>query len=155
MALKIEFLKDFQIEKQKDNCKQLSLAERSVTYTVKFMPPMDCVAYQVDGNIIKDTKQDKCDKVVFARNGQGDITTIFVELKGSDVYHAIKQLEATLQFPLFERNRTQTMKARVVSNRIPANTGNSVVERAKIQFRKKFNCELLCLKPGNPDTIKG
>ncbi len=104
--------------------------------------------------IIRGADKDKCDKLIVAANGDSEMVSVFVELKGIDVAHAVKQLEATLSYPLFAQNRTKWTKARVVANKIPANTGRSVVERAKVDFRKKYNCELLCLKSGNPDILR-
>lgn len=68
--------------------------------------------------------------------------------------HAVKQLDATLSYPLFVQNRAKWTKARIVANKIPANTGRSVVERAKVDFRRKYNCELICLKSGQPDFLR-
>lgn len=70
------------------------------------------------------------------------------------VAHAVKQLDATLSYPLFAQNRAKWTKARIVANKIPANTGRSVVERAKVDFRRKYNCELICLKSGQPDFLR-
>lgn len=131
----------------------MSLEERGVKYVMEFNPPVDCAAYAVDGNIIKGTGTDKCDKVVFTQSTDL-LTSIFVELKGSDVAHAIKQLEATINHPLFSNNRTGKIVARIVSRKMPANAGNSVVVKAKNRFRAKYNCELLCIKSGNPDRFK-
>ncbi len=152
--MKVDFLSGYEAEKAVDNCEKISLRERSAVYQLNFVPAMDCVVYQVDGHIIKGTDKDKCDKLVVAAKDSNEMVCVFVELKGSDVAHAVKQLEATLCHPLFARNRTKWTKARVVASRIPSNTGRSVVERAKIDFRKKYNCELKCLKSGNPDLLR-
>lgn len=135
-------------------CPKISLKERSSVYVLNFVPPMDCAEYQVDGYIIKGTDKDKCDKLLVAETEAGERVCVFVELKGSDVAHAIKQIDATLGYPLFANNRTRWTKARIVANRIPANTGRSVVERAKVDFRRKYKCELICLKSGRPDCIR-
>lgn len=153
MAVRIDFLSDFTPEKTKDACRKMSLEERGVKYVVEFDPPMDCAAYAVDGHIIKGTHTDKCDKLVFAQSSD-HVLSIFVELKGSDVAHAIKQLEATITHPLFSRNKTDKRVARIVSKKIPSNAGNSVVIKAKNRFRDKYKCELLCVKSGNPDRFK-
>lgn len=153
MAVRISFLSDFTPEKIKDACEKMSFEERGVKYVMEFNPPVDCVAYAVDGNIIKGTGIDKCDKLVFAQSAKR-LSSIFVELKGSDVAHAIKQLEATINHPLFSKNRTDRIVARIVSRKMPANAGNSVVVKAKNRFRAKYNCELLCIKSGNPDRFK-
>lgn len=154
MGMDKEFLACFQAEKQIKKCSKITLKERSVVYSLAFFPPMDCVAYQVDGTIIKGADKDKCDKLIIATTNTNECVSVFVELKGSDVNHAVKQLDSTLSFPLFANNRTKWTKARIVSNKIPSNTGKSVVERAKVDFRKKYNCELLCLKSGNPDCLR-
>ena len=152
--MKVDFLNGFQAERELDNCSRISLRERAAIYMLNFIPSMDCVVYQVDGDIIKGSASDKCDKLVVAETEAGERICVFVELKGSDVAHAIKQIDSTLGYPLFARNRTRWTKARIVASRIPANSGNSVVERAKVDFRKKYNCELICLKSGKPDTIR-
>lgn len=153
MAVRISFLSCFAPEKAKDACKIMSLEEHGVKYVMEFNPPVDCVAYTVDGNIIKGTGTDKCDKLVFAKSVKR-LVSIFVELKGSDVAHAVKQLEATINHLLFSKNRTDRIVARIVSRKMPANAGNSVVVKAKKRFRVKYNCELLCIKSNNPDRFK-
>lgn len=152
--MKVDFLRGYATEKTIEKCMKISLKERSTVYLLNFVPAMDCAAYQVDDYIIKGADKDKCDKLIVAAKDDNEIVSIFVELKGTDVAHAVKQLEATLSYPLFAKNRTKWTKARVVANKIPANTGRSVVERAKIDFRKKYNCELVCLKSGKPDTLR-
>lgn len=152
--MKVDFLRGYEAEKAIVSCEKISLKERSTVYVLKMVPPMACAAYQVDGYMIKGADKDKCDKLVVAANDRNELVCIFVELKGADVTHAVKQLEATLSYPLFAKNRTKWTKARVVANKIPSNTGRSVIERAKIDFRRRYNCEFMCLKSGNPDTLR-
>ena len=152
MVVKVKFLSSFIPEKSKNACEKMCLEERGVKYVMVFKPPMDCVAYGVDGYIIKGTETDKCDKIVFAQS-KDRLLSIFVELKGSDVAHAIKQLEATITHPLFSKNTGNKIFARIVSRKMPSNAGNSVVVKAKNRFRSKYNCELLCIKSGNPDRF--
>ncbi len=154
MLMKVDFLRGYEAEKAIVSCEKISLKERSTVYVLKMVPPMACAAYQVDDYIIKGADKDKCDKLVVAANDKDEKVCIFVELKGADVTHAVKQLEATLSYPLFAKNRIKWTKARVVANKIPSNTGRSVIERAKIDFRRRYNCEFMCLKSGNPDTLR-
>lgn len=154
MGMNDSFLAGYLAEKEVRKCSKISLKERSTVYLLNFVPPMDCVAYQVDGNIIKGADKDKCDKLVVATTCTDEKVCVFIELKGSDVAHAVKQLDATLSYPLFAQNRAKWTKARIVANKIPANTGRSVVERAKVDFRRKYNCELICLKSGQPDFLR-
>ncbi len=147
-------LKGFNTEKELAVRKQIGLSERSVTYILQMFPDMECAAYQVDDYIIRGADKNKCDKLVVVKSSKDQIAAIFVELKGSDVAHAVGQLDATLSFPLFRNCDADLFLARIVSKRIPANTGRSVVERARVNFLKKYKCELKCVKPRNPDVIR-
>lgn len=53
MGMNNSFLAGYLAEKEVRKCSKISLKERSTVYLLNFVPPMDCVAYQVDGNIIK------------------------------------------------------------------------------------------------------
>ena len=110
MGMNNSFLAGYLAEKEVRKCSKISLKERSTVYLLNFVPPMDCVAYQVDGNIIKGADKDKCDKLVVATTCTDEKVCVFVELKGSDVAHAVKQLDATLSYPLFAQNRAKWTK---------------------------------------------
>lgn len=64
----------------------------------------------------------------------------FVELKGKDLSHAVKQLEATIQ-QLSDKNSTVKKQAIIVSSRNPSN--DTSIQRAKVIFKKKYNVELI------------
>ena len=49
--------------------------------------------YQIDGGIINDTKSNRCDYLFVFQNKR----FFFVELKGTDIKHALVQIEATMQ----------------------------------------------------------
>lgn len=110
---------------------QVSLSEKGKTYILKLHHRTECMAYQVDGGIISGTGAEKCDYLILLHHDDDTWNEVFVELKGRDVRHA-----------------------RIVSgNHIPANTGNSVVERAKIEFMKSWRCTLRVMHSGKPDYI--
>jgi hypothetical protein len=132
---------------------EVSVQENSTRYVLNMKPSKECAVYKVDDGIIKGTDTDKCDYFFWIRTSMNSDAGIFVELKGHDVPHAVKQLEATLKYPLFAMNKCDSTYARIISNRIPSNTGSSVVERAKIDFLKKYRCQLKCLKSMQPDHI--
>lgn len=50
MGMNNSFLAGYLAEKEVRKCSKISLKERSTVYLLNFVPPMDCVAYQVDGN---------------------------------------------------------------------------------------------------------
>ena len=82
MGMNNSFLAGYLAEKEVRKCSKISLKERSTVYLLNFVPPMDCVAYQVDGNIIKGADKDKCDKLVVATTCTDEKVCVFVELKG-------------------------------------------------------------------------
>ena len=61
---------------------------------------------------------------------------IYLELKGSDIVHAVEQIESTIR--LLSDNPQKIKKlCFVVSTRVPKYTTN--IQQLQIQFKKKFN----------------
>ena len=98
--------------------------------------------YAIDGGIIKDYKITKCDKLVLLDLDNQTLFELFVELKGGHIQHAIEQVEATLNNPLFKDSAVKIRQARIIGRRIPSNTGNSITEKAKKKFISRYNCRL-------------
>lgn len=133
---------------------RISVSERRNVYVMELKPELECCAFQIDGYIVKDKTVNKCDYVVLAKSSTDAWVEVFVELKGSNITHAIKQLKDTMTNPLFSSTRHCVRKARVVTaNRIPSNVGNSVIERAKDDF-KKMGCDFRPIKSKQPDVIR-
>ena len=130
-------LKDYKAESSLDERKVVSTSEKGKTYRVKFTKVMPSAVYPIDGNII--TVGNKCDKLVLVQSAksQNKWLEIFVELKGKDVDHAIEQLKATVDNPIFQHSTIEQRWARIVAQSFPRNTGNSSYERARIDFKKK------------------
>lgn len=131
--------------------KQVSVSENGKTYSLPLNPPKDSAVYQIDGEIISVGK--KCDKLVAVLDNQFG-ASIFVELKGKDVAHAIDQLESTLNHEYFKTNKNNkdVVRARIVTcGSGPTSTSSKIVTDAKIRFLKKYNCELRILKSRQPD----
>lgn len=120
--------------------KVIAVKENGKEHRIALTPKKRCAAYQVDGTII--TKGSKCDKLVTVELEADKWAEIFVELKGKNITHAIEQLEATIQNDLFKHSTVTNKRARIVGQSIPRNTGNSVMERAKIRFKKLYKCDL-------------
>lgn len=135
----------------------LSLKETNTTYKLKFGKRRLSVVYQVDGNIIK--VGNKCDYLILAQQDVSDINnekwkSIFVELKGTDVIHALEQLDATLDNQLFVHSSINEIHARIVAKSFPANNANTAFEKAKRIFKKKHrNCSFKQVSSNQPDTI--
>lgn len=142
-------LKTYEAELSYGERKIVSTSEKGKTYKIKFTKIKPSAVYKIDGVII--TEGDKCDKLVLVNtdSSHNKWIEIFVELKGKDVDHAIKQLKATVDKPIFQHSTIEQRMARIVAQSIPRNTGNSVVERARDYFSKKhipFSCRSGCFE---------
>ena len=120
--------------------KEIVVKEKGKEYRLTLEPQKLCAAYQVDGHIIKEGN--KCDKLVVAVVDKDRWVETFVELKGRDTEHAIKQLETTIQNTVFAHPTIVEKRARIVGQRIPRCNGSSVVERAKKKFKTMYKCDL-------------
>lgn len=120
---------------------QFVCREKRSKYTLSLNPSMEGWRYQVDNYII--TKGDKCDTLIIVKDG-GDFAEVFVELKGSDVSHAITQLEETLKHNLFKSNDFLLRWARIAVYSYPkSQLLDREVDKKTGEFLKKYRCELL------------
>lgn len=131
--------------------KLISVKEKGKKYILSFVPAKESVAFQVDGVILKEG--DRCDKLIVAIYDDNREAVVFVELKGRNIAHAIDQLEATLKHSMFDHKNVIKRKACIVGQCVPRNTGNSVVEKARIRFGKMYNCHLKAFSSSSNDVI--
>ena len=130
-------LKSFKADTPLGERKIVSTSEKGKTYKITFTVIKPSAVYSIDGNIITDG--DRCDRLVLVQTDivQNRWIEIFVELKGTDVDYAVKQLKATIDKPVFKHNTIERQWVRIVAQSFPRNTGNSTIERARDYFRKK------------------
>lgn len=133
--------------------KVLSVKENGKEYRLTMNPEMKSASYQVDGSILK--VGNRCDKLVVVEKVMDGWTEIFVELKGKDISHAIEQLESTMCNPLFKHVSVVDIRARIVGQSIPRNTGSSILERAKVNFIKRYRCDLRAASGVYKEDIRG
>ncbi len=107
--------------------------------------------FQIDGYIISDGK--RCDKLVLVEKAKDNWAEIFVELKGVDITSGVEQLKACLDNPLFKHLTNKELRARIVAQSFPSNKANPMMEKAKIEFRQKYHCDLRGMKNGQQDSI--
>lgn len=91
---------------------------------------------QVDGCAINDKVTMRCDKLLVSADEHEER---YVELKGTEVLHAIDQLEATIvRLGEYDDNR----HAYVISTNVaPAYT--TLIQRKSLYFKKKYRSELV------------
>nr|WP_314954570.1 hypothetical protein [uncultured Aggregatibacter sp.] len=96
----------------------------------------------VDGGLIT-SEQSKCDFFLYVSDpSYKECREHYIELKGTDLEHAIKQISETIQFVVTNYNSTlnTSRKGYVVCNRYPKADTKFQVCQAKM--RKNFNLEL-------------
>lgn len=81
----------------------------------------DVEKHKIDDGIIKDTINNKCDYLFVYKNRK----FFFVELKGSDIHHALTQIKASMQFFYKEGiiNNTKDMRCCIVFTSYPKDNG--------------------------------
>ena len=120
---------------------QFVCSEKRSRYALSLDPKMEGWRYQVDGYIIKEG--DKCDALILVKDGD-DFAEVFVELKGSDVSHAITQLEETLKNGFFRDSDSLIRWARIAIYSYPkSQLLDREVDKKTREFLKKYRCELL------------
>lgn len=142
-------LKSYKPEVALGKHKITSTSEKGKKYRIKFKNIKPSAVYPIDGVII--TKGEKCYKLVlFESDIDKNIwTEVFVELKGKDVKHAIDQIKATVDNPMFQHKSIGDRWARIVAQSVPSNNSNSIVERARNDFSQKhisLKCKSGCLE---------
>lgn len=115
-------------------------SEKRSRYSLSLEPKMEGWQYKVDGYII--TEGDKCDALILVKDGD-DFADIFVELKGSDVMHAIAQLEETLRHNLFKDNDYLLRWGRIAVYSYPKSLLlDQEVDKKTGEFLNRYHCDL-------------
>lgn len=132
-----------------------STRERGVVYRLEHID-RECASFGIDGKII--TEGYRCDKLLLIRCAQdkaGDKwVQIFIELKGSDIEHALKQLESSVSNPIFAHKTNIRRVGRIVTRgSIPGNKSNPKVAKAIEKLSKEYRCSVKILKSKQPDSF--
>lgn len=78
-----------------DNRPEITCIEKKKAYSLQNTCRSRAVLYHMDGGVISDLTLKKCDYLISIAKTRG-IIAILVELKGTDIWHAIEQINATL-----------------------------------------------------------
>lgn len=127
--------------------------EQGCSYRLKGIAEYDSICYAVDGVIVTDNTP-RCDKLLLIKLDRDKWVRIFIELKGSNIAHALEQILCTLRNPIFKHHADEENRARVIaSGRIPQNRSDLIVEKAKNKLKKDFNCSTKILRSGTEETF--
>ena len=135
--------------------KNLSLKEQQTLYRLDFDRRRSSVVFHIDGDIVK--AGNKCDFLVLAKQEESsskeDWKAIFVELKGTDVVHALTQLDTSMSDSRLNHPSVTERHARIVAKSFPSSKSNPKFEKAKRDFKTKHKCSLKQVSSGTPDLI--
>ena len=135
--------------------KNLSIKEQQTLYRLEFDRRRSIVVFHIDGDIVK--TGNKCDFLVLAKQEENspeeDWKAIFVELKGTDVVHALTQLDASMSDSRLNHPSITERHARIVAKSFPSSKSNPKFEKAKRDFKIKHKCSLKQISSGAPDLI--
>lgn len=131
----------------------LSITEEGKRYQLELSSRYPTVCFCIDDQII--TTGIRCDKLVLvdSRSDAPSWIEIFVELKGTNVMHAVDQLRETIKNNIFSHPSNKIVLARIVASSYPSNKSNPGMEKAKIEFKNRYSCELRTLKSQQVDRV--
>ena len=133
-----------------------SVKENTACYRLKNLGACRNVDYQVDGGLIPrgDTDDRKSDHLLLIRVSKNDWIDVFIELKGTDVMHGLKQLEETLLHPLFKPHAPSERRvARLVAKSMPSLNNNKEIEKLR-QSLMRLNCTMKTFKSNQTEDFK-
>ena len=120
----------------------VSCSERGKKYNVQNPKKVAIVKFRIDGGIVRDEKDTcKCDYLYCIKDKENP-TTIFVELKGKNVCHALEQIQYSLS--MFSKEFDGTRKlSRIICGSVPKMSNDSKAMRIRKQIKQQYNAELL------------
>jgi len=110
----------------------IALGERHSKITFKNGSGKSIRVIRIDDCVIKEGL--RCDYLVIPEDE--DRIEHYIELKGSDISHAVKQLESTIP-QVSEDARHGKKRCFIVSSRCPANSAE--IQNIERRFKKEFN----------------
>ncbi len=118
--------------------KIISVVENKRTFRIKNNSSFDINKVKVDGCYILEGT--KCDYLFEIINNKIIEQVFYVELKGSNITHAIEQLESTILHCNIIHNSIKYKKCYIVASRYPSSGQSSQILKTK--FKKKNNIQL-------------
>ena len=114
---------------------EIVVRERGCRFVVKNRKRISVRIVEIDDCVL--TEGLRCDWLFVAT---GNPTEIYVELKGSDIGHAIEQIKATIP-EVSEDERSVPKHCYIVGRRVPPGV-RTQVQLSRIRFRRAYNAVL-------------
>lgn len=128
--------------------------DNNVRYKAEFTQRIHAAVFDVDGKLLKDEGERKCDKVLLAEcPGTASCYACFIEMKaGRNIERAGSQLENTIRNELFRASNFVRREAVLVCGSMPKNKPGG--EFQQIQRRlMALKCPLRRQRSGETDRI--
>lgn len=77
----------------------------------------------------------RCDYLYLIKNLE-----IYIELKGQDIHHAVKQVESTIK-KVSKNPKACNKKAFIICTRSPLSSAS--IQNIRVKFKKKYNSDLI------------
>ncbi len=117
------------------NRKEFVFKECGRKLTLRNVNQVESRKIKVDDCAIKDKFEIKCDYLLIAEGNE-----IFIELKGTDIDHALKQIENTIRL-IGKKSDIGNRKAYIISTRVPLSS--SEVQVLQSRHRNNFKSKLI------------
>ncbi|MDH2510827.1 hypothetical protein QDS52_17690 [Acinetobacter baumannii] len=122
--------------------KIFSYQENKKKFEVKNPNSLNVCQYIIDGCVIPESSQLKCDCAYTIYDGPSINKIIFVELKGSDICHAAKQIINTynsFKNEIRKINPAPQVEAFIIHSKSPAATQSDYLKFKKILHKEKIS----------------
>lgn len=122
--------------------KIFSYQENKKKFEIKNPNTLNVCQYIIDGCVVSNSEQLKCDCAYTVSNDSTINKIIFVELKGSDICHAARQIINT--YHLFKNeiksiNPLPQIEAFIIHSKSPAATQSDYLKFKKILLKEKIS----------------
>ncbi len=113
---------------------------------------LNIIKITIDGGLLPQSIQ-KCDFMLYIPKGCMH-KEIYIELKGSNIKHAVDQIRSTINYLIkntYSIQKKNKRKGYIIGSRIPS--ADTSVQKHKINMKKEYNLELIVKTGIFTDTI--
>jgi len=127
--------------REETTAKNVTRQERKKRYNLLNPKRYKVTVFKIDGGIVRNEEDVLACDYLFIVHKTKSKAAIFVELKGKDVYHAIKQI--TNSMDMFAGDFLETEKiARIICQSVPRIANDGAVIRAKKELLSKHQAKI-------------
>lgn len=141
--------KECRVESSEEN---ITRKERGKRYNLQNPKHNKIIVYHVDGGIVRFESNTKACDYLYVLDTSKKSLAIFIELKGTSILQALKQIEETMGL-LKEGLKGYIFLARIVCRSCPRITNDNEVLRLRKRLKKNHNVEISIEEGSMDDSI--